>query len=149
MAEPFQQLPADRTLWRTLGGQCVKAVGPLLLDCPPHSEAAPAAAADGSGVGSEPEGAVAATGAAEEEASGAGGGRRGGGGKRRGRGREERCTYVVADHRLYKAVAALGRCLVAEAEAAGDACTPQVVRELMPRRSAEEEARGRRRRLVR
>ncbi|GBF95574.1 lipase [Raphidocelis subcapitata] len=116
MAEPFRQLPADSTLWRTLNGRCVKASGPLLLDCPPASEAAPA----------------------EEEDAGKDGKR----GKRRTKGREERCSFVMADHRLYKALASLGRCVAAEAEAAGDLCTQQLVASYMPAKSDDEGQRG-------
>lgn len=96
--EPFKQLPADQTLWRTIRGQCVKASGPLLLDCPP-------------GYGGDRD--------RDEERKG----------KRK---KEERCTYSVGDHRLYKALNALGSCVTNEAQARGDSCTPLVIKAILP-----------------
>jgi hypothetical protein len=116
MAEPFRQLPAETTLWRTLNGQCVKASGPLLLDCPPASS-------------------TAVTEPVEEEEAGKDG-------KRAKRRSKERCSFVMSDHRLFKALASLGRCVAAEAEAAGDACTQQLVSKYMPAKADDEAQRG-------
>lgn len=99
---PFQQLPPSATLWRTLGGACTKAAGALLADCPP-----PAAVAAALGGGD-------ARGDKQRE--------------RRGGGRDEgRCRFVVADHRLFKGLGALGACAAAGARARGDACAPRVI----------------------
>jgi len=87
--EPFKQLPADSTLWRTLNGDCLKASGTLLLDCPPGFDT-----------------------------------------KRKGK--EERCSYNLGDHRLAKALSTLGSCVASLAEASGDkACTPRIVEAIL------------------
>jgi hypothetical protein len=120
---PFVQLPAEATLWRTVGGACLKATAGLLVDCP-----APAAveAAEAAGLAGE----------GEDEEAGKAAKKDG----KRARGREERCSYVVGDHRLYKALGALGRCVAAEARARGDACMPQVVEAILPKKASEEAA---------
>lgn len=141
-AEPFVQLPAEQTLWRTLGGQCVKAAGPLLLDCPPGGGGVAAAmiaaaSVDAAGSSDGVESAAAAAMAAAEAAQLEGGGRKRG---RKGDANLEagapagggRCRYVIADHRLYRAVEALARCAEADAAHRGDACAARAARAAVP-----------------
>ena len=106
MVEPFQQLPADQTLWRTISGQCVKASGPLLRDCLDEADQ-PSFRSSGGG----------------------GGGNR----WKRSKPRQERCTFVLQDHRMFKALGALGTCAADAAAARGAACAAAAVRKLLPR----------------
>jgi hypothetical protein len=103
MVEPFQQLPADQTLWRTglPGGGCAKAAGPLLREC-----------------------------LDEADISLLGGGGRWG--LKRAKPRGERCTFVLSDHRMFKMLGALGACAADAAGGRGDACAAGAVRGLMP-----------------
>jgi hypothetical protein len=103
--ESYLQLPAERTLWRTLDGQCAKAAGPLLADCP--------AAAGGGGGGDD------------ERA-------RRKGGKGRDADREARCPFTLSDHRLWRALEALGGCVQRQAEAGGDACAAAAMAAILP-----------------
>jgi len=133
MSEPFRQLPAEATLWRTIGGACLKATGGLLVDCPggaavEAAEAAAAAAGLAVGEGSEEEETEEAASSSKPDVQ-------------RKKQRKERCSYSLGDHRLMKYLGALGRCVMAQAKAEGDQCMPQVLEAILPKKVAAEVAR--------
>lgn len=121
----YKQLPADRTLYRTIGGQCLKAnaTNGLLDECPAgYTRSDKAKAEKAKAEKAKAEKAKAGNKKPPPKAKGRGGGKE----------ERERCAWAVGDHRLYKALDALGACVVRDAAKSGGGCAAVAVRAILP-----------------